>query len=476
MDRLTIASLGELPDAMISSLDERLSGALRSLNKKIVVLDDDPTGTQTVHDICVYTNWELETVLQAFADSESMFFIMTNSRGFTAKTTEQAHAEIGRNLCKAAQETGEDFILISRSDSTLRGHFPLETETLRATIEQCSDRRFDGEILVPFFVEGGRYTINNIHYVREGEELIPAALTEFANDKSFGYKSSHLGKYVQEKTVGRFSERDCVFISIEDLRAGKVEEITRQLMAVQNFNKVIVNAASYEDIKVFILAYCEALQQGKTFMFRSAAAIPKVLGAVSDQPLLTRQQLRGENPNGGIVLVGSHVNKTTRQLECLRSGNQKLMFIEFDQHRVLEPGGLEDEVIRVVHAAETSIAKGTSVVVYTRRQRLDLDTEDKDAQLEISTRISDAVTSIVGSLSVRPSFIVAKGGITSSDVATKALGVKKAVVMGQVQPGIPVWLTGAESKYPGMPYIIFPGNVGQDDTMYVIVNTLAGDE
>ena len=75
-------------------------------------------------------------------------------------------------------------------------------------------------------------------------------------------------------------------------------------------------------------------------------------------------------------------------------------------------------------------------------------------------------------LHVKPAYIIAKGGITSSDVGTKALKVKKALVMGQIQKGIPVWLTGEESKFPGMPYIIFPGNVGDKDTLRLIVEEL----
>ena len=81
---------------------------------------------------------------------------------------------------------------------------------------------------------------------------------------------------------------------------------------------------------------------------------------------------------------------------------------------------------------------------------------------------------MIGKLSVRPSFIVAKGGITSSDVGVKALRVRKALVKGQIRPGIPVWQTGEESTFPGLPYVIFPGNVGAEDDLYRIAETLIG--
>jgi len=86
--------------------------------------------------------------------------------------------------------------------------------------------------------------------------------------------------------------------------------------------------------------------------------------------------------------------------------------------------------------------------------------------------ISDAVTSIIGKLRIKPSFIIAKGGITSSDVGTKALRVQRAIVMGQVRPGIPVWVTGPQSKFPNMPFIIFLGNVGTMDDLKNIVELL----
>ncbi len=477
MDKLPLLPLTVLdkypkPDA--DRVDRELNAALASLRRKIVVLDDDPTGVQTVHDVSVYTQWDEDSLHAGFAESNSIFFILTNSRGFTREETIRIHTDIASRLVKISAETGIDYLLISRSDSTMRGHFPFETETLRQTIEQNSAKRFDGEIMCPFFQEGGRYTIDNVHYVREGNMLTPAAQTEFARDKSFGYSNSHIGEYVAEKTGGRYRKEDCVYVSLADLRNLQLERITAQLQAVTDFNKIVLNAIDYVDVKIFAIALCRAIASGKEFMFRSGAAVTKVMGGVTDQPLLTKSQLiRSENVNGGIVLIGSHVNKTTRQFEALRNSSLPLEFIEFDQHLVMVEGGLEGEVERVVALAEKTIRAGRSAIVYTRRERFDLDTDDKEKQLQISTRISDAVTSVIGRLTMRPNFIIAKGGITSSDVGTKALKVRKAVVMGQIKPGIPVWMTGEESLFPGMPYIIFPGNVGEDDTLKEIVELLS---
>lgn len=471
---LPLTVLDEYPAVDTALVDRNLKIALTGLNRKIVVLDDDPTGVQTVHDVSVYTQWDEASLRAGFAEANSIFFILTNSRGFSREETIRVHVEIAERLVKISAETGIDYILVSRSDSTMRGHFPLETETLRQTIEQNSEKKFDGEIICPFFQEGGRYTIENVHYVREGDMLTPAGQTEFARDKTFGYHSSNIGDYVAEKTGGRYQKENCVFISIDDLRSFKLDKIDAQLQTVNGFNKVILNAIDYVDVKLFMIAFCRAVASGKEFIFRSGAAITKVLGGISDQPLLAKSQLiHSENTNGGIVVIGSHVNKTTAQFEALRTSKLPLEFIEFDQHLVKIEGGLEGEVDRVVALTEKTIRSGRTAVVYTRRERFDLETDDKELQLQVSTRISDAVTSVVGRLTMRPNFIIAKGGITSSDVGTKALKVRKATVMGQIKPGIPVWMTGEESLFPGMPYIIFPGNVGEVETLKEIVEMLS---
>ncbi|MDF2891868.1 MAG: hypothetical protein K0R80_2235 [Clostridia bacterium] len=474
MEKLALDVLKNYKEMDVKKIDRDLEQALAGLNRKIVVLDDDPTGVQTVHDVSVYTSWDMEAITSGFNEDNSIFFILTNSRGFTKEETVKVHAEIARTLTEVSKNTGKDYILISRSDSTMRGYYPVETATLKGGIERYSGKRFDGEIIFPFFKEGGRFTIGNVHYVKEGDFLTPAGQTEFAKDKSFGYKSSHIGEYVEEKTAGQFMKEDCTYISLEDIRNENIQQITAQLMAVRNFNKVIVNAIDYVDVKVFALAYINAVKKNKEFIFRSAAAVTKVLGGVCDIPLLSKEKLiEKDNKNGGVILIGSHVNKTTQQFEALKGCKKPLEFIEFNQHLVLEENGLQNEVIRVIAEAERHIKSGRNVVVFTRRERFDLETENRDKQLMVSVQISDAVTSVIGKLSIRPNFIIAKGGITSSDVGTKALKVKKALVMGQIKPGIPVWMTGMESKFPQMPYIIFPGNVGEIDTLKEIVDLLS---
>ena len=455
-----------------TKMDQLLQKEISANQKKIVVLDDDPTGVQTVHDISVYTDWTKDSIRQGFQEKNNLFYILTNSRGFTQDETTLAHNEIAANVDAVAKELGKEYIFISRSDSTLRGHYPLETEILRANYEKNTSCIIDGEILCPFFKEGGRFTIDDVHYVRYGNELIPANETEFAKDKTFGYRAATMPEYVEEKTKGAYPARNVDCISLDEIHRMAIDEIEQKLLHVQGFNKIIVNAVDYADLKVFCIALYRAMAKGKVFMFRTAAAIVKVMGGISDQPLLERgQMVRANELHGGIIVVGSHTEKTTRQLEALKQLSD-IRFVELDATKVTEAGGLEKEVERCLALEEAWIRDGKTVCCYTSRALITADTGNKEDELRLSVRISDAVQSLVGGLSVIPKFVIAKGGITSSDVGTKALGVKRANVLGQIEPGIPVWQTSAESKFPGIPYVIFPGNVGEDTTLRHAVEKL----
>lgn len=455
---------------------------------KIVVLDDDPTGVQTVHDVPVYTDWSRESIRRGFLEQGKMFFLLTNSRSFSEDRTRQVHREIGQGLASVSQELGTGFVVVSRGDSTLRGHYPLETQVLKETLEACTGEEIHGEIICPFFSEGGRYTFGNVHYVKEGNRLIPAAMTEFAKDKTFGYQSSDLREYIEEKTKGTYKKENVACISIGQLRAMDLDGVEQQLMSVAGFGKVVVNALTPLDLRVFCIALYRAMGRGKRFLFRTAAGFVKEFAAVEDRGLLTGREVMGSGREvmgsgrtvmgkcsgaGGLILVGSHTRKTTAQLEALKEV-PGIRLIEFDSDKVTDDAAMEEEINSVIKQEEAYISQGITVAVYTRRRLLSVKGDTPEQALERSVRISEAVQQLAGRLRTAPGFIVAKGGITSSDVGTKALHVKRAWVLGQIAPGVPVWRTGPESRFPGIPYIIFPGNVGGDTTLRDVVEKLMG--
>ena len=224
MEHLSAGILKQLPAADLETADRLLKRELSEDFHKIVVLDDDPTGVQTVHDVSVYTDWSMESIAAGFREDNKVFYILTNSRGMTQEETETIHKEIGEAVVRVSKEQKKPFLLISRSDSTLRGHYPLETETLRACLEKGGIHA-DGEIITPYFKDGGRFTIGNIHYVKQGDELVPAAETEFARDKTFGYTHSSLPEYIEEKTKGRYPAESVTCIYLEDLRGLRLDQI-----------------------------------------------------------------------------------------------------------------------------------------------------------------------------------------------------------------------------------------------------------
>jgi uncharacterized protein YgbK (DUF1537 family) len=453
----------EWPEDLLPDIQARIAAS----GRKIVVLDDDPTGTQTVHDVPVLTTWSEEAIAQELRGRANVFYILTNSRSLTTAAAHALGREIGTNIKRAGQRTGVALEVISRSDSTLRGHFPGEVEAL----QQGLDAAMLPCLLVPFFLEGGRYTIADVHYVAEGDRLVPASKTSYARDAVFGYEHSHLARWIEEKTKGRIAEKSITTITLEDLRRGGPDRIAEKLMAMAPEAYGIVNAAAYRDLEVLVAGLLQAEATGKAFIFRTAASFVRVRSGIVPRDLLRGDELTAANAHGGLFVVGSYVPKTTAQLAVLLQ-SQTIAPIEISVARLLTEAERETEIRGAVDAVNRHIRQGRDTVVFTSRE-LVTSRHDED-NLALGQRVSDSLIQIVRGLDCQPRYLVAKGGITSSDVATRGLEVQRAMVMGQVLPGVPAWKLGEEARYPGMAYIIFPGNVGDDEGLAVIQQRLSG--
>ena len=452
--------LASLPPEWPEDLLPAIRAARRS---KVVVLDDDPTGTQTVHAVPVLTGWSVEALRQELANDLPALYILTNSRSLPLQEAQALNVAIGRNLARAAQETGRSMAVISRSDSTLRGHFPGEVEALAAAL----GGGFDAWLLIPFFLEGGRYTIDDVHYVAEGDRLVPAGQTEFARDKAFGYRSSNLRQWVEEKTQGRIRASDVTSITLADIRQGGPERIAAQLVALPPSAVCVVNAASYRDLEVLTLGLLAAEACGRRFLYRTAASFVRVHAGIDPRPLLRRSELDLSEGGGALIVVGSYVPRSSGQLAALLALDG-VVGVEINVEALLT--NPSEEVRRTVERADHRLHSGADVVVYTSRGLVS--GSDAQASLAIGRKVSEGLVAVVRALSARPRYVLAKGGITSSDVATQGLDVQRALVRGQILPGVPVWQLGPESRHPGMPYIVFPGNVGGPQALAEIVTAL----
>ena len=434
----TAELLDNLPPQWSEDLIPKIHQQLEDSGKTLVILDDDPTGTQTVFDVPVLTSLDPVDVEEALDEEPPVLFILTNSRALTPEQKTVLHRELGAVLKKFS----DDLIVVSRSDSTLRGHFPLETSILKEALDLSNAPT----LFIPFFEAGGRLTVNDTHYVVEGETATPAHETPFANDNAFPFSHSFLPDYISEKTG---CPVDVQSITLEQLRSG---DVTAELAALPDGCTCIVNAVSRSDLDVLSHALYQSERQ---FIFRSAASFVQSFAGITSRPPLESWQMQDldPNPNGGLIVVGSHVPKTSAQLNDLLENAPEAVVMEVDVP-ALVAGEAPDLPVN------EAIASGKTVILHTSRERIDV--EDN---LALSKKVSMALVDLVKSVEVRPAFIIAKGGITSSDIATEALGIKNARVLGQILPGVPVWTMGNETRHPGLVYVIFPGNVGGDDAL-----------
>jgi uncharacterized protein YgbK (DUF1537 family) len=456
-----------LPAPWPEDLLPRIRDGVAKSRRKVVVLDDDPTGTQTVYDVPVLTTWKPEELAREFANDLPCFYLLTNTRAFPAAEAVRINQEIARNLTVAAMRAPgrNDFVVVSRSDSTLRGHFPAETDALGRMLTGGSVKT-PPVLLVPYFEAGGRYTINDIHYVAEGDQLIPAAETPFAKDAAFGYGNSNLRDWVEEKTGGAVKAVEVKNISLEDMRVVGPDAVKAKLLSLHDGEVCLANAAAPRDLEVLAWAALQAENAGSRVMYRTAASFVAARLGLAARPLWKPPALRGSG--GVLTVVGSYVPKTTAQLEALLTAQPEAERVEIYVPQLLKLEVRAGEVKRALERVHRALVAGRNVIVFTSRNLLV--GADAAASLAIGQSVSDALVEIVLRTQMRPRCLIAKGGITSSDLATRGLGVKRAMVLGQILPGVPVWELGAETKFPGLPYVVFPGNVGGPDALAEAVN------
>ncbi|KAK9075565.1 hypothetical protein SSX86_003890 [Deinandra increscens subsp. villosa] len=439
--------------------------------KTLVVLDDDPTGTQTVHDVDVLTEWNVESLVEQLRSRPKCFFILTNSRALSSDKASALITDICQNLCTAAKAVGNnDYTVVLRGDSTLRGHFPEEPDAAVSVLGEM-----DAWIICPFFLQGGRFTIDDVHYVADSDRLIPAGDTEFAKDASFGYKSSNLREWVEEKTRGRIPASSVSSVSIQLLRNGGPMAVCEHLCSLQKGSTCIINAASDRDMAVFAAGMIQAELKGKHFLCRTAASFVSArIGIFSKDPVLPKDLGIGKGKSGGLIVVGSYVPKTTKQVEQLKllcDINLRTIEVSVEKLAMESAEEREEEISCAAELADIYLGSCKDTLVMSSRELIIGKTPDES--LDINFKVSSGLVEIVRRITTSPRYILAKGGITSSDIATKALEAKRAKIVGQALAGVPLWQLGPESRHPGVPYIVFPGNVGDSKALAEVVKCWA---
>ncbi|MGF2039771.1 MAG: four-carbon acid sugar kinase family protein [Nostoc sp. CmiVER01] len=431
---------------------------------KIIVLDDDPTGSQTVHSCLLLMHWDVDTLRIGLQDDSPIFFVLTNTRSLTPESAASVTKEVCHNLKIALNAEGiEDFLIVSRSDSTLRGHYPIETDAIAKELGP-----FDAHFLVPAFFEGGRITRDSVHYLIIDGVPTPVHETEFARDSVFSYHHSYLPKYVEEKTQGRISAEAVERFLLADIRAGSLE----RLLQLSGNKCAVVDGETQADLNRFAVDILAAASQGKRFLFRSAASILTALAALPPQPTAAEnmaQYVRQGKP--GAVIVGSHVKKTTQQLEALLQV-EGTVGIEVNVARLLDDANQSAALLTEIQESTRAAHKaGKTPVVYTSRQELNF--KDAKTRLEFGEKVSGLLMDIVRSLPSDIGFLISKGGITSNDVLSDGLALTSARLLGQILAGCSMVLTPSDHpQFPDLPVVLFPGNVGDADALGTVYQRL----
>jgi uncharacterized protein YgbK (DUF1537 family) len=425
---------------------------------KIIVLDDDPTGSQTVHSCLLLTQWDVETLKLGLTDAAPIFFILTNTRALTATEAADITREVCRNLKVALAEVKiADFLVVSRSDSTLRGHYPIETDVIAAELGG-----FDAHFLMPAFFEGGRITRDSIHYLLVDGVETPVHQTEFAQDSVFAYSHSYLPDYVTEKTKGKIPADRVIRFLLDEIRTGSL----KKLIQLENNRCCVVDGEQQSDFDKFAADLITATNLDKRFLLRSGASILTSLANLGEQPIPATemsQYVRDGKP--GAIIIGSHVKKTTEQLtQLLQAPGIEGVEIDVSQLLQNEPTDREELLESTMDQINAIHEAGNTPAIYTSRQELSF--SKIQTRLKFGEDVSAFLMDIIRALPDDIGFLISKGGITSNDTLSKALALPTARLLGQIVPGCSAIVTPpTHPQFPNLPVVLFPGNVGDEHAL-----------
>ncbi|WP_347042231.1 four-carbon acid sugar kinase family protein [Brachybacterium nesterenkovii] len=442
-------------------------------DRRLLVLDDDPTGSQCVADVDIVLDADPATAAAALAEPGSTCFVLTNTRALD----EADAVALNRRILEGVIAAGVDpatLHVVSRSDSTLRGHVIAEPAALAAVLAEHG-RDVDAILLCPAMIEAGRFTRDGVHYATVDGEAIEVGATDFARDATFGYASSDLAAFLAERSGGNIREADVLRVTLEDIRTGGVDAVAGILGAARDAQWAVIDATEYTDMEVVAQAVARLEQQGRTILTRCAPSFVRPLAGQSGARVLADEDIPvggADRLPHGLVVVGSHVGLTTQQLAVVqeRSG---LVEVELAVSGLLDEARRESVIVETARRIREAL-QASDVVLYTSRELVR--TDDPAASLAIARTVSDAVVDVVSRVrDARPAWVVAKGGITSHEVAEHGLGIVRARVAGQFYAGQISLFTPVEApdEVLGMPYVVFPGNVGGREALADVVARLA---
>ncbi len=442
---------------------------------KFVVIDDDPTGSQTVNDCLLLLKWDYSTLIKGFESESNLFFILANTRSLSENDAKLTIEEICKNLKAviASADYGEEIIFISRGDSTLRGHNFLEPSAINSCLGP-----FDATFHIPAFIEGKRLTINGSHFV----DKTPINQTIFARDKIFGYETSNVKNLLFQKSKSHINLDDIQNLLLSDLEILNDEEnniVFKTLKNLKNNKHVIVDVENYSQLKKFSLII-KKLSKQKKFLFRTAASF---ISSISDkksnpQDGIFFSNLRIKNKEEsflpGLVIVGSYLELSTLQLKNLLeiSACEPIELDVFEYFRISSSGNNQKQKNlfknKFLREIRFSFQKGKTPVLFTSRKFMSLDYSE---QFNFYSALAIFIAELVEDLKYEIGYLISKGGITTNVILSNGLNADYVYLEGQILTGISV-VTYNLKNDEKLPIVTHPGNIGTKDSLVNIWKVL----
>lgn len=414
--------------------------------RRVIVLDDDPTGTQSVADVEVILRPQLSAYRRFLRGSQRAVYVLTNSRALSQSEAVSLLRRAQAEIFQAAREAGERVSLLLRGDSTLRGHVFAEMDVL-------AEAQNDAVLLfIPAFPEGGRVTLNGVHYLITAQGYLPVVRTEFARDSTFGYRSETLREWVAEVGQGRRA----ISLPLERLRTRGPDALTQVLLEAPAGTVVVPDVEADADLEMLAWGLLDAEERGRQVVVRSAspfAAIRAGLRGMIRRPSLSDASSRV------LVVCGSHTSASTAQLTQLERHTTSALLLPTDE---LLDAGPDALVARLAERINSALQKQRFALLATERVR-----QTRHSDLTSGAKVMAALTAIVSRVTSSCDALISKGGITSAQIASEGLAATRAYVEGQLKAGVSLWsLTLPDART--LPYAVIPGNIGDEQTLVEI--------
>ncbi|MBO6977974.1 MAG: hypothetical protein JJ837_00925 [Prochlorococcus marinus XMU1428] len=438
---------------------------------KFVVIDDDPTGSQTVHDCLLLLKWDCSTLVKGFESKSNLFFILANTRSLSENDAKLTIEEICKNLKTVitSQAYEEEIIFISRGDSTLRGHNYLEPIALNSCLGP-----FDATFHIPAFIEGKRFTINGSHFV----DKTPISQTIFAKDKIFGYETSNVKNLLFQQSKSQINFEDIQNLLLSDIEMLNDEEnniVFTNLKNLKNNKHVVVDVENYSQLKKFSLVIKKLIKQ-KKFLFRTAASF---ISSISEKKSFSQSEIFFSNLRirskeksflPGLIIVGSYVELSTIQLNNLLEMSNcnpvELDVFEFFKITSLDNNQKRRNLFKNKFLKEIrfSFEKGQTPVLFTSRKFMPLDSSEL---FNFYNLLACFIAELVADLKDEIGYLISKGGITTNVILSNGLNADYVYLEGQILTGISV-VTHNLKNEEKLPIVTHPGNIGAKDSLVKI--------